>query len=125
MEKNEFIYLMKARHTGVKSAAHKKQLLQEVYGDDIAEDESYNNRFDRYLRNMIEEINQEGGLICSSPREGYWWAASLKDGLDATEKNKGRALTQLENANKLIENLKTEFGGQLDLLPTPEKVKRG
>lgn len=125
MDKGQLIYLMKARHFGEENAAHKKQLLQEFYSVRVAENESYNNLFDRELRSMIEEINQEGGLICSSPKSGYWWAASLKDGLAAAEKNQSRALTQLGNATKLVENLKHEFGGQLELLPTPERVKRG
>lgn len=49
---------------------------------------------------MIEEISAEGGMVCSSTRCGYWWAASLDDGLPAAESLEARALTQLENARR-------------------------
>lgn len=93
----------------------KRDLLREVFGAHAAADESYNNPFDRTLRGLIEEINAEGGVICSSARHGYWWAASLADGLSAAEANMGRALTQLENSKRLVDNLKREFGGQLSM----------
>lgn len=113
--KAKLIHLMKTFHAGQGRAAKKKDLLVELYGGYAAEDESYNNAYDRTLRGTIEEINQEGGLICSSASDGYWWAESLDDGLEAAERNKKRALTQLENARRLEKNLRDEYGGQLAL----------
>ena len=113
--KSRLAWLMKSRHCGNAKAIKKRDLLVELYGTYAAEDESYNNAYDRTLRSMIEEINQEGGLICSSASGGYWWAESLDDGLEAAERNMNRALTQLENARRLANNLKAEFGGQLAL----------
>ena len=113
--KARLIWLMRGRHCGQGKAIKKRDLLVELYGGYAAEDESYNNAYDRTLRATIEEINQEGGLICSSASGGYWWAESLDDGLEAAERNMNRALTQLENARRLEKNLKAEFGGQLML----------
>ncbi len=112
--KTRIIHLMKGYHCGKARQIKKRDLLAEVYGQGATRDESYNNLQDRKLRKMIEEINDEGGLICSDS-SGYFWAASLDDGLDAAERNRARALTQLENANHLIENLKAEYGSQLGL----------
>lgn len=114
--KDKLTHLMKEFHTGEAKAAKKKVLLVELFGKEAVEDESNNNPFDRDFRALVEEIIQDGGLICSSPSRGYWWAASLKDGLTAAEGNKKRALTQLKNAEKLEENLKKQFGGQLPLM---------
>jgi len=114
--KAKLIHLMTEFHTGEPKAAKKKKLLVELFGEGAEVDESYNNPLDRELRSLIEEIIQEGGLICSSPSRGYWWAESLKDGLTAAERNKKRALTQLRNAEKLEDNLQAAFGGQLPLI---------
>lgn len=113
--KSRLIWLMTCRHRGQVNAIKKRDLLVELYGNYAAEDESYNNAYDRKLRGMIEEINQEGGLVCSSASGGYWWAESLDDGLGAAERNMNRAFTQLENARRLVKNLKDEFGGQMVL----------
>jgi len=115
-QKTRLIRLMRDNHMGKDRAAHKRELLREFYSVRVAENESYNNLFDREIRGLIEEINQGGGLICSSAADGYWWAESLVDGLPAAEKNKSRALTQLGNAERLVQNLKREFGGQLPLI---------
>lgn len=115
-QKTRLIRLMRDNHKGKERAAHKRDLLREFYSVRVAENESYNNLFDREIRGLIEEINQGGGLICSSAADGYWWAESLVDGLPAAEKNKSRALTQLGNAERLVDNLKKEYGGQLPLI---------
>jgi hypothetical protein len=114
--KTRLIRLMRDQHTGREMAAHKRDLLREFYSVRVAENESYNNLFDREIRLLIEEINQGGGLICSSSTDGYWWAESLVDGLPFAERNRSRALTQLGNAERLVDNLKSEFGGQLPLI---------
>lgn len=103
-------------HQGVKCAIKKADLLSAVYGPGAAQDKSYNNKFDRSLRALIEETNSEGGMICSSPAAGYWWADSLDDGLPAAEALERRALTQLTNARNLLKNIKSEYGGQLRLV---------
>ena len=83
-----------------------------MFGTEAAADKSYNNQYDRSLRAMIEELIQDGEPICSSPTAGYWYAASLEDGLPAAEQSKARAMTQLGNANRLAENIKKAYGGQ-------------
>jgi hypothetical protein len=115
--KNRLLSLMKTFHVGQEEAIRKGELLVEVFGPEASKDKSYNNPFDRELRAMIEWINrEETGLICSDTKNGYWWAASLSDGLPAAEKNVNRALTQLENAKHLEDNLRQAFGGQLELI---------
>jgi len=113
--KTRLMWLMKTYHVGQGRAIKKKDLLLKLYGVQAAADESYNNLDDRELRAAIPEINLAGGLICSSASSGYWWAASLEDGLEAAERNMNRALTQLENARRLAKNLQAEYGGQLAL----------
>jgi DNA-binding winged helix-turn-helix (wHTH) protein len=115
-EKKMVLRQVLLQHQGQGKAVKKRDLIVALWGEEAARDESYNSRYDRSLRGMIEAINQEGGLVCSSPKHGYWWASSLEDGLPAAESLKGRALTQLENANRLVENIKAEFGGQLRLV---------
>ncbi len=39
-------------------------------------------RLYRELRETMQRINREhGGLICSNPNQGYWWAANLEERL--------------------------------------------
>lgn len=108
--------ILKTRHVGQSNAAKKSELLVELWGPDSAQDKSYNNQYDRSLRSMIEDLVGEGHPICSSPSAGYWYAASLEDGLTAADQSKARALTQLENANRLRENIVAKYGGQLSLM---------
>jgi len=116
MDKPKLIWLLKTFHLGKGKAIRKRDLLKELFGADVAADESYNNLHDRELRGAIEEINHdEGGLICSSAADGYWWAESLRDGIKAAEANKSRALTQLHNAEQLVDNIKRQYGGQLGM----------
>lgn len=114
-KKQELALLLQLRHKGQSKAATGNTLIAELYGLDAAQDKSYNNRYHRSLRLMIEEINQEGGVICSDSVNGYWWAADLKDGMPAAEKNEARALTQLENAKRLKENIVNQYGGQIGM----------
>lgn len=115
MKKMQLLDLMKRFHRGVNKSAKKSELIEELYGLEAAQDKSYNSRYDRSLRDMIEEINRDGGVICSDSTHGYWWADSIDDGIEAAEKNLARAFTQKKNAEQLIENLKREYGGQLGM----------
>ena len=107
------LHILTHRHVGQSQAVKKADLLVEMFGPEAAADKSYNNQYDRSLRAMIEELVQGGEPICSSPTAGYWYAASLEDGLPAAEQSKARAMTQLSNANRLTENIKKAYGGQL------------
>jgi len=62
---------------------------------------------------MVEELINEGKPICSSAKCGYWYAASLTDGMESVEENKSRAMTQLANVSKLEKNILNEYGGQM------------
>jgi hypothetical protein len=109
-------YLMRQWHVGMDKAIKKKDLLVEIYGPYAVEDQSYNNPYDRELRNMIEELNHDhNALICSTPSDGYFWASSLSEGLSAVEASTRRAATQMDNAHHLERNLKQAFGGQLSM----------
>ena len=110
------LHLLKSRHTGQAQSAKKSELLTEMWGADASADKSYNNQYDRSLRAMIEELIQNGQPICSSPNDGYWYAASLEDGLPAADRAKSRALTQLRNAERLEKNIVETYGGQMSLL---------
>ena len=107
------LHILTFHHVGQSQAAKKADLLVEMFGPEAAADKSYNNQYDRSLRAMIEELIQGGQPICSSPTDGYWYAASLEDGLPAAEQSRARAMTQLSNANRLTENIKKAYGGQL------------
>lgn len=110
------LFMVMQSHQGIKRAIKKWDLVTAVYGPGAAVDRSSNNKYDRSLRALIEETNSEGGMICSSPSAGYWWADSLDDGLPAAEALEGRALTQLTNARHLLQNIKTRYGGQMRLI---------
>lgn len=113
--RHELVYLMQARHSGKPNAAIGSSIVRELWGDEAAADRTYNSRYLRSLRVMIEEAINEGALICSDSASGYWWATSLED-IEAAERNIKRALTQKENAEKLKKNISKAFGGQLGLL---------
>ena len=115
-EKYRLLTYLRQHHTGKKKAAKKRDLLAAMYGQSTAQDESYNNMADRKLRKMIEELINEGNPICSSSTCGYWYAASLNDGMESVAENKSRAITQLENVKKLESNILAEYGGQMGLL---------
>ena len=109
-------YVMKRWHLGKGKAIKKWDLLVEIYGSYAIEDRSNNNPYDRELRSMIEGLNHDhGGLICSTPDVGYFWASSLNEGLDAVQHSTLRAAHQMENARHLETNLQREFGGQLTM----------
>ena len=110
------LYILTHRHVGQAQAVKKADLLVEMFGPESAADKSYNNQYDRSLRSMIEELIQGGQPICSSPTDGYWYAASLEDGLPAAERAYSRATTQLHNALRLKKNIIETYGGQMSLL---------
>jgi hypothetical protein len=103
-------------HRGAARAIKKYDLIDAVYGVNAASDKSVNSKYDRSLRELIEQTNHEGGMICSSPAAGYWWADSLDDGLPAAEALERRAVTQLTNARNLLKNIKAKYGGQMRLV---------
>jgi hypothetical protein len=113
--KARLVHILKNYHVGQGKAIKKRDLLREVFGDEAAKNESYNNLDDRALRDMMNKANDEGALICSSSRLGYWWAADLKDGLASVYENRARAETQFKNTRQLEANLEREFGGQLGM----------
>lgn len=107
----EVVRHIKRNHMGIDKAAKKDQLINEMFPT-LREGE-YGNT-ERILRKAIEEANQgHGALIVSDTVHGYWWAASLSDGLEPAEKNMARARTILTNAKKLVDNLKETYGGQM------------
>ena len=110
------LYILTHRHVGQSKAVKKADLLVEMFGPEAAADKSYNNQYDRSLRAMIEELIQGGQPVCSSPTDGYWYAASLEDGLPAAERAYSRATTQLHNALRLKKNILETYGGQMSLL---------
>ena len=109
------LHILTHRHVGQAQAVKKADLLVEMFGPEAAADKSYNNQYDRSLRAMIEELIQNGQPICSSPTDGYWYAASLEDGLPAADRAKSRATTQLHNALRLKKNILETYGGQMSL----------
>lgn len=110
------LHLMKTRHTGQEHAAKKSELLTEMWGADASADKSYNNQYDRSLRDMIEELVSMGAVICSDSVRGYWWAASLEDGLPAARQKIARGATIIEGGRTLERNIITTYGGQLSLM---------
>lgn len=77
---------------------------------------SYNNLYDRSLREMFDEINAHGGLVCSDSVRGYWWAESLEDGLPAARQKIARSANIIESGRVLERNILDAYGGQLSLL---------
>lgn len=114
-DKIKVLDALQFRHKGQQYAIKKRDLLEELYGHEAAKDESYNNMYDRKLRATIEALVKDGHPICSSASRGYWYAASLKDGLASVTENKSRALTQLHNVEQLEENIQNIYGGQLGM----------
>lgn len=112
LEKRKLVVIMRGNHNGKDNAVKIADLLTEMFGAEAAADRTTTNPQNRKLRAMIEEINNQGGLICSSSYHGYWWAKDLDDGLSSVKENKGRALTQLENVNVLERNITKTFSGQ-------------
>ena len=102
--------ILKSGHSGQGRAATSYILANELFGMFIPKNA------DRTIRDAVEKINAAGGLVCSSPACGYWWAQSLEDGLPAAEKKLHRAQVQLINAKKLENNLKYSFSAQEPLL---------
>lgn len=114
--KTRLVFLMQTFHVGKRKAIKKRDLIKEVFGEGADQSESYNNIQDRQIRDAINKANEEGAVICSSAKHGYWWAADMSDGIEAVEENKSRALTQLANVSTLEKNLQKKYGGQLGLL---------
>lgn len=115
-EKARLLTFMRTYHVGKHKAAKKREILAYLYSESVANNESYNNILDRKLRKMIEELINAGAPICSSAQCGYWYAASLADGMESVDENKARAMTQLQNVSKLEKNILNEYGGQMGLL---------
>lgn len=111
----EVMRVLKTRHQGRKQAATKGTLIFELFG--IGRGDAEYETTERMFRRCVELADAEhGGLIVSDAVAGYWWAESLDDGLEPAEKNMLRARTIHDNAKKLVENLKAEYGGQMGLL---------
>lgn len=108
----EVMRVMRKNHLGIGKAAKKEELMRELFG--VAKHSAKYESTERVLRMAIEVANQDfGALIVSDTVHGYWWAASLEDGIEPAEKNMSRARTILDNAKKLVDNLKSEYGGQM------------
>lgn len=101
-------------HQGEDRAIKTNDLLAIVYGAEAAKDKSYNNPYNRSLRLLKEEINNEGGMICSGGK-GYWWANKVND-VKAAVAEQRRGLTIAGNARKLKKNILENLGGQLRLI---------
>lgn len=108
--KGDLIYLIESRHRGQHNAAFGAKLIAEMWGEEAASNKTYNNRYHRSLRAMIEEAVHEGALICSDSTHGYWYADSLQDGMPAAESNLDRANKMRKNAETLIGNLMRTYG---------------
>lgn len=108
----EVMRIMRKNHLGMAKAAKKEELMRELFG--VTKHTTKYDSTERVLRMAIEVANQDFcALIVSDTVHGYWWASSLEDGLDPAERNMSRARTILDNAKKLVDNLKSEYGGQM------------
>ncbi len=112
IEKHQLVNILREQHNGRDNAIKIADLLAEMFGEETARDRSTTNPHNRKLRAMIEEINNQGGLICSSSYHGYWWAKDLNDGMASVNENKARAMTQLGNVTKLEKNIAQAFTHQ-------------
>ena len=71
---------------------------------------------DREMRAAIQELREQGHLICSnSGAGGYWLADNLNEAQEMYDDYHGRAMSCLVTAKKIIESAQMEFGGQLEL----------
>lgn len=100
--------LVRTHHVGQVQGIKSRDLTYAIFGQ-------YNHNLERALQKAISTINENGGLICSDTVHGYWWAASLNDGLPAAARRVDRALNQLRNARVLKDNLRRHFGGQMEM----------
>ena len=110
------LHILTHRHVGQAQAVKKADLLVEMFGPESAADKSYNNQYDRSLRDMIEELVNTGAVICSDSARGYWWAASLEDGLPAARQKIARGATITKSGRTLERNILETYGGQMSLL---------
>lgn len=115
-DKQRLLNLFLTQFYGNHRAGKKRDFLKELYGQDTASDESYNNTKDRAFRLMIDALIDEGYPICSTSGDGYWYASSLHDGQASIAEGMSRAQAIRERAQKLEENLVTKYGGQMGLL---------
>ncbi len=103
-------------HVGEDRRVKRRDLLEDLFGLEAAQDESNNNPWDREMREMIQELNRDyGALIVGSPKGGYFWGSSLAEVLKSVETQMKGARTQLVNAAHLKANAKRCFGGQLGM----------
>jgi len=71
---------------------------------------------DREMRAAIQELRDQGHLICSSSGAGgYWLADSMNEAQEMYDDYHGRAMSCLVTAKKIMESAQREFGGQLEL----------
>jgi len=111
---SEVIRAMKTHYRGKDKATTKERLMADLFGLHKG-DPNYENT-ERIFRRCVEIANLEyGALIVSDESVGYWWAISLEDGLVSAERRLSRAKTMFDNAKKLVDNLKTTYGGQMGL----------
>lgn len=66
LDKHKLVEILREHHNGRDNAIKIADLLTEMFGEETARDRSTANPHNRKLRAMIEEINNQGGLICSS-----------------------------------------------------------
>jgi len=114
-DKQRLLNLFLTQFYGCHRAGKKRDFLKELYGQDAASDESYNNTKDRAFRLMIDALIDEGYPICSTSGDGYWYASSLHDGQASIAEGMSRADAIRERARKLEENLVLKYGGQMEM----------
>lgn len=114
-DKQRLLNLFLTKFHGSHRAGNKRDFLKELYGQDVAHNESYNNTKDRAFRIMVDALINEGHPICSTSGDGYWYASSLHDGQASIAEGMSRAQAIRERAEKLEENLVTKYGGQMEM----------
>jgi hypothetical protein len=98
-------------HTGRASAISGKDLLFRL------QQQGYRLPDERIMREAIHQLRRGGNLICSTPKDGYWMAATHREWMDFDEEQFGSRIADMSKTRAAMRQAAiNQFGNQLELI---------
>ena len=93
----------------------RQELVRKVFGAWALNDQSNNNRFDRMIRQAIEDLREEMLICSSSGTDGYWLAETLQDVEEIAGEYERRSKSMLTKASLIRKRGIERLGPQLPM----------